>query len=83
MVMPLAVPLPTARLPSTYFWSLFHKLQEDGWGTANIDDSEDAMTMPNILFCMCQEMLSAANPAFMPYIGLTTGAARTNPGFRL
>ncbi|HZK43761.1 MAG TPA: acyl-CoA dehydrogenase [Syntrophomonadaceae bacterium] len=57
------------------FGDLFHSLQQDGWGTANIDDSEDAMTMPNILFVMCQEMLSAANPAFMPYIGLTTGAA--------
>ena len=63
------------------FGPLFHKLQEDGWGTANIDDSEDAMTMPNILFCMCQEMLSAANPAFMPYIGLTTGAAELIQAF--
>ncbi|NLT19815.1 MAG: acyl-CoA dehydrogenase, partial [Syntrophomonadaceae bacterium] len=63
------------------FGPLFHKLQEDGWGTANIDEGEDAMTMPNILFCMCQEMLSAANPAFMPYIGLTTGAAELIQAF--
>ncbi len=63
------------------FGPLFHQLQQDGWGTANIDNSEDAMTMPNILFCMCQEMLSAANPAFMPYIGLTTGAAELIQSF--
>jgi len=63
------------------FGGLFHKLQEDGWGTANIDDAEDAMTMPNVLFAMCQEMLSAANPAFMPYIGLTTGAAELIQAF--
>lgn len=67
-------------LPSS-FGPLFHKLQEDGWGTANIDDSEDAMTMPNVLFAMCQEMLAAANPAFMPYIGLTTGAAELIQAF--
>jgi len=63
------------------FGPLFHKLQQDGWGTANIDDSEDAMTMPNVLFAMCQEMLAAANPAFMPYIGLTTGAAELIQAF--
>lgn len=63
------------------FGALFKQLQQDGWGTANIDDSEDAMTMPNILFAMCQEMLSAANPAFMPYIGLTTGAAELIQAF--
>lgn len=63
------------------FGDLFKRLQQDGWGTANIDDSEDAMTMPNVLFAMCQEMLSAANPAFMPYIGLTTGAAELIQAF--
>src|SRR5690606_6795599 len=63
------------------FGALFHKLQEDGWGTANIDEGEEAMTMPNVLFAMCQEMLSAANPAFMPYIGLTTGAAELIQAF--
>ncbi|HOQ10381.1 MAG TPA: acyl-CoA dehydrogenase [Syntrophomonadaceae bacterium] len=63
------------------FGPLFKQLQQDGWGTANIDDSEDAMTMPNIIFAACQEMLAAANPAFMPYIGLTTGAAELIQAF--
>jgi len=56
------------------FGPLFHQMQQDGWGTANIGYGEDAMTMPNFLFAMTQEMTAAANPAFMPYIGLTTGA---------
>ncbi len=63
------------------FGPLFHKLQQDGWGTANIDESEGAMTMPNILFAMCQEMISAANPAFAPYVGLTTGSAELIQAF--
>ena len=63
------------------FGPLFHKLQQDGWGTANIGFGEDAMTMPNILFAMTQEMTAAANPAFMPYIGLTTGSAELIEAF--
>jgi len=63
------------------FGPLFHQLQQDGWGTANIGYGEDALTMPNFLFAMTQEMTAAANPAFMPYIGLTTGAAELIEAF--
>jgi len=63
------------------FGPLFHQMQQDGWGTANIGYGEDAMTMPNFLFAMTQEMTAAANPAFMPYIGLTTGAAELIEAF--
>ena len=65
----------------TSFGPLFHKLQQDGWGTANIGYGEDAMTMPQILFAFCTEMLGAGNPAFMPYIGLTTGSAELIEAF--
>jgi alkylation response protein AidB-like acyl-CoA dehydrogenase len=65
----------------TSFGPLFHKLQQDGWGTANIGYGEDAMTMPQFLFAFCTEMLGAGNPAFMPYIGLTTGSAELIEAF--
>lgn len=57
------------------FGSLFHQLQEEGWGTCNIDDSEDAMVLPSILHAAVWEMFRAANPAFGPYIELTSGSA--------
>jgi len=57
------------------FGPLFHQLQQEGWGTSNIDESEDAMVMPHILHAMVWEMFGAANPTFGPYIILTSGAA--------
>ncbi|MGE5389484.1 MAG: acyl-CoA dehydrogenase [Deltaproteobacteria bacterium] len=63
-----------ATLPPT-FGPLFHQLQEEGWGTSNIDESEDAMVLPHILHSMVWEMIAAANPTFGPYIILTSGSA--------
>ncbi len=57
------------------FGPLYHQLQQEGWGTSNIDDSEDAMVLPNILVAAVWEMFAAANPTFGPYIILTSGAA--------
>ena len=57
------------------FGPLFHKLQEEGWGTSNIDDSPDAMVLPEMLHAAAWELICAANPTFMPYILLTSGAA--------
>ncbi|OLN33560.1 acyl-CoA dehydrogenase [Desulfosporosinus metallidurans] len=57
------------------FGPLFHKLQEEGWGTSNIDDSPDAMVLPDMLHAAVWELICAANPTFMPYILLTSGAA--------
>jgi len=57
------------------FGPLFHKLQSEGWGTSNIDKSEDAMIMPHVLHSAVIELLCAANPTFYPYILLTSGAA--------
>lgn len=57
------------------FGPLFHKLQEEGWGTSNIDNSPDAMVMPEMLNAAVWELICAANPTFMPYVLLTTGAA--------
>lgn len=57
------------------FGPLFHKLQEEGWGTSNIDNSDDAMVLPKILLAAVWEMFLAANPTFLPYIILTCGAA--------
>ncbi|WP_088227460.1 acyl-CoA dehydrogenase [Desulfosporosinus sp. FKB] len=54
---------------------LFHKLQEEGWGTSNIDESFDAMVLPEMLHAAAWELICAANPSLMPYILLTSGAA--------
>ncbi len=57
------------------FGPLFHQLQSEGWGTSNIDNSEDAMVLPEMLYAAVWELICAANPAFMPYVLLTSGAA--------
>ncbi|EHQ90923.1 acyl-CoA dehydrogenase [Desulfosporosinus youngiae] len=57
------------------FGPLFHKLQEEGWGTSNIDNSPDAMVLPEMLNAAVWELICAANPTFMPYVLLTSGAA--------
>ena len=57
------------------FGPLFHKLQAEGWGTSNIDNSPEAMVLPEILNAAVWELICAANPTFVPYILLTTGAA--------
>ncbi|MDH7497397.1 MAG: acyl-CoA dehydrogenase [Syntrophomonadaceae bacterium] len=54
---------------------LFKKLQSEGWGTSNIDNSEGAMVMPEMLHAAVWELICAANPTFMPYVLLTSGAA--------
>jgi alkylation response protein AidB-like acyl-CoA dehydrogenase len=61
-------------LPAS-FGPLFKQLQSEGWGTSNIDDSEGAMVLPHILQSAVWEFFGAANPAFGPYIVLTSGAA--------
>lgn len=63
------------------FGPLFHKLQEEGWGTSNIDESEDAMVLPHILHSAVWELFCAANPTFGPYIILTSGAAELIQSF--
>lgn len=57
------------------FGPLFHQLQSEGWGTSNIDNSEGAMVLPEMLYAAVWELICAANPAFMPYVLLTSGAA--------
>lgn len=57
------------------FGPLFKMLQSEGWGTSNIDRSEGAFVMPHILSAAVNELITAANPVFYPYILLTSGAA--------
>lgn len=49
-------------------------LQENGWGSASESLASDT-AMPLSLFRGCCELLTAACPALMSYIKLTTGAA--------
>lgn len=57
------------------FGALYKKLQSEGWGTSNFDDSEDAMVLPHILYSAVWELFGAANPSFGPYVELTNGSA--------
>jgi alkylation response protein AidB-like acyl-CoA dehydrogenase len=57
------------------FGPLFRKMQEEGWGTSNIDNSPDAMVLPDMLHAAAWELICAANPSFMPYVLLTSGSA--------
>jgi len=55
------------------FKTLFKYIQENGWGTSNVDDVEGSL--PFVITCAVNEFMTGVNPAFMPYIALTTGAA--------
>ncbi len=55
------------------FKNLFKYIQENGWGTSNVDD--EGGSLPFLLTCATNEFMTGANPAFMPYVALTTGAA--------
>ena len=60
-------------LPESYA-KTFHYIQENGFGSSNIDEKAEGV-MPQVVYAAIQEMLASANPAWSPYIALTTGAA--------
>ncbi|HZJ85061.1 MAG TPA: acyl-CoA dehydrogenase [Syntrophomonadaceae bacterium] len=51
------------------------KLQQDGWGTSNIDRTPGAMVLPNVIHWMLWEMVTAANPQLPCYYGMCAGSA--------
>ncbi|MEA4925638.1 MAG: acyl-CoA dehydrogenase [Syntrophomonadaceae bacterium] len=55
------------------FKKLFKYINENGWGTSNVDDSGGSI--PFVLSCAINELMTCVNPSFMPYIALSTGAA--------
>lgn len=59
-------------VPPTYP-AVFKYIQENGWGSSNIEDTEGVI--PQILFCFINELMTAASSSFPGYIGLATGAA--------
>jgi len=63
----------------TYIPPSFHKvyrfIQDNGWGTSNMGHETEG-ALPTLLFGVVCEILAAANPAFMPYVGTASGAAR-------
>ncbi len=57
----------------------FHKayrfIQDNGWGTSNMGlDTEGAL--PSMFLGFIYEIMAAANPAFMSYVGTGSGVAR-------
>ncbi len=57
------------------FKKAYDFVQENGWGSSNLDP-EGGAALPEIILTAVYEMLSAANPAFVPYVGACTGSAR-------
>ncbi len=57
------------------FHKVYRYLQDNGWGTTNMGRETEG-ALPTSLFGAVCEILAAANPAFMPYIGTASGAAR-------
>ncbi|MFZ5651581.1 MAG: acyl-CoA dehydrogenase [Bacillota bacterium] len=57
------------------FKKAYYFVQENGWGSSNLD-FESGAALPEIVLTAVYEMLSAANPAFVPYVGACTGSAR-------
>ena len=55
------------------FKALFKYINENGWGTSNVND--EGGSLPFVLSCAINEFMTGANPAFMPYVALTSGAA--------
>lgn len=55
------------------FKTLFKYINENGWGTSNVDDSGGSL--PFVVSCGINEFMTGVNPAFMPYVALSTGAA--------
>ncbi|NLV15600.1 MAG: acyl-CoA dehydrogenase [Syntrophomonadaceae bacterium] len=62
------------------FRELFKYIQENGWGTSNIDETAEGI-MPEVVLMSIMEMIQAANPAQLSSVGLTTGAARLIQNF--
>jgi alkylation response protein AidB-like acyl-CoA dehydrogenase len=56
------------------FARVFHYIQENGFGSSNIDENAEGV-LPKVLYAAVQEMLASSNPAWAPYIALTTGSA--------
>jgi len=61
-------------LPAS-FKEAYQFVQDNGWGSSNLDE-ESGAALPEILQTAVNEMFCAANPAFVPYVGATTGSAR-------
>jgi alkylation response protein AidB-like acyl-CoA dehydrogenase len=62
-----------AVIPESYV-GLYKYMQENGWGTSNVDEENEA-ALPWAMLTAVNEMMNAANPAFHMYVVLTTGAA--------
>ncbi len=56
------------------FHSVYRFMQDNGWGTSNVDHHAEGI-IPTVLDGLLKEIQSAANPAFMPYVGSGSGAA--------
>jgi alkylation response protein AidB-like acyl-CoA dehydrogenase len=49
-------------------------IQENGWGTSNVAGKDGAL--PFLVTCAANEFMNAASPSIMPFIGISSGAAR-------
>lgn len=62
------------------FGELFKYVQGQGFGTSNIDEEAEG-NLPETVFAAVGEMFASANPAWAPYVALTTGSAELIQSF--
>jgi len=56
------------------FKPLYKQIQADGWGSSNIERNGEGV-LPHTVYAAIQEMMASANPAWAPYVALTTGSS--------
>ncbi|HWQ75843.1 MAG TPA: acyl-CoA dehydrogenase [Syntrophomonas sp.] len=55
------------------FHPVYKFLNSEGWGISNLMEESEG-TLPQVLYSSFIEMITAANPAFIPYLNLSGGA---------
>lgn len=58
-------------VPSS-FHAVYRFLNQEGWGISNLLEDEEG-TLPQVLYSGIIEMITAGNPAFIPYLNLSGG----------
>jgi alkylation response protein AidB-like acyl-CoA dehydrogenase len=54
------------------FHPIYRFLNSEGWGISNLMEDDEG-TMPQVIYSSVIEMITAGNPAFIPYLNLSGG----------
>lgn len=69
----------TVTIPAS-FHEAYRYLNREGWGISNLDE-HTAGTLPRPLYAALTELITAANPAFIPYLNLSAGVSELIQSF--